>query len=51
MKDYGVLGASLNGPKLWLSDWTDIDVTQRYFNGLKAGVGRPTEHGQQHQRR
>mgnify|MGYP003460435017 CR=1 FL=1 len=36
-KEYGVLGASLNGPKLWLSDWTDIDVgTERDFNGLKA---------------
>ncbi len=36
-KDYGVLGASLNGPKLWLSDWTDIDTgVEREFNGIKA---------------
>jgi hypothetical protein len=36
-KEYGVLGASLNGPKLWLPDWTEIDVgKERDFNGLKA---------------
>jgi hypothetical protein len=36
-QDYGVLGASLNGPKLWLSDWTDIDVgKEREFNGMPA---------------
>jgi hypothetical protein len=36
-KDYGVLGASLNGPKLWLPDWTDIDTgVVREFNGIKA---------------
>ncbi len=36
-QDYGVLGASLNGPKLWLPDWTDIDVgKQREFNGIPA---------------
>jgi hypothetical protein len=36
-KDYGVLGASLNGPKLWLPDWTEIDVgKERDFNGVKA---------------
>jgi hypothetical protein len=36
-KDYGVLGASLNGPKLWLPDWTEIEVgRERDFNGLKA---------------
>lgn len=35
--DYGVLGASLNGPKLWLPDWTEIDSgVVREFNGLKA---------------
>lgn len=35
--DYGVLGASLNGPKLWLSDWAEADVgAQREFNGIKA---------------
>ena len=32
---YGVLGVSLNGPKLWLPDWTDIDTgVQREFNGI-----------------
>ena len=36
-KEYGVLGASLNGPKLWLPDWTEIDIgVERDFNGLKA---------------
>jgi len=36
-QEYGVLGASLNGPKLWLSDWTDIDVgKEREFNGIPA---------------
>jgi hypothetical protein len=36
-KDYGVLGASLNGPKLWLPDWAEFDVgVQREFNGIKA---------------
>jgi hypothetical protein len=34
-KDYGLLGASLNGPKLWLPDWTEIDVgKERVFNGV-----------------
>lgn len=36
-QEYGVLGASLNGPKLWLPDWTEIDSgVVREFNGLKA---------------
>jgi len=36
-QDYGVLGASLNGPKLWLPDWTEIDSgVVREFNGIKA---------------
>ncbi len=35
--EYGVLGASLNGPKLWTPDWTDIEIgTERDFNGIKA---------------
>lgn len=35
--DYGVNGASLNGPKLWLPDWTEIDMgVERDFNGIKA---------------
>jgi hypothetical protein len=34
---YGVLGASLNGPKLSLPDWVEIDVgVERDFNGLAA---------------
>jgi len=36
-KDYGVLGASLNGPKLWTSDWTEIDIgVERDFSGIQA---------------
>jgi hypothetical protein len=36
-QEYGVLGASLNGPKLWLPDWTEIDVgKERTFNGIPA---------------
>jgi hypothetical protein len=36
-QEYGVKGASLNGPKLWLPDWTDIDMgVERDFNGIKA---------------
>jgi hypothetical protein len=35
--EYGVIGASLNGPKLWLPDWTEIDVgVERSFNGISA---------------
>lgn len=34
---YGVLGASLNGPKLSLPDWVEIDVgVERDFDGLAA---------------
>jgi hypothetical protein len=37
-KDYGILGASLNGPKLWLPDWAEINLgVERDFNGIKAG--------------
>jgi hypothetical protein len=36
-QEYGVLDASLNGPKLWMLDWIDIDVgVTREFNGIKA---------------
>lgn len=36
-KDYGLLGASLNGPKLWLPDWTEVDAGKvRDFNGISA---------------
>jgi hypothetical protein len=35
--EYGVLGASLNGPKLCLPDWVEIDVgVERDFDGLAA---------------
>jgi hypothetical protein len=35
--DLGVLGASLNGPKVWLPDWTEIEMgVERDFNGIKA---------------
>ena len=35
--EYGVLGASLNGPKLWMIDWAEIEVgVVRDFNGIKA---------------
>jgi len=34
-KDYHALGASMNGPKLWMLDWVDIPLgTNRTFNGL-----------------
>lgn len=36
-KEYGVLGASLNGPKLWMLDWIEVEVgVTREFNGIKA---------------
>jgi hypothetical protein len=36
-EEYGVLGASLNGPKLSLPDWVEIEVgVERDFNGLAA---------------
>jgi hypothetical protein len=36
-KEYGVLGASLNGPKLWMPDWMEASVgVERDFNGIKA---------------
>lgn len=35
--EYGVLGASLNGPKLWTLDWMEIQVgVVEDFNGIKA---------------
>lgn len=35
--EYSVLGASLNGPKLWLPDWSEVDTgVERNFNGLSA---------------
>lgn len=36
-KEYGLKGASLNGPKLWTPDYTDIEMgVVRDFNGMKA---------------
>jgi len=36
-QEYGVKGASLNGPKLWTPDYTDIEMGEvREFNGIKA---------------
>jgi hypothetical protein len=36
-QEYGVKGASLNGPKLWTPDYTDIEMGEvRNFNGIKA---------------
>ncbi|WP_272700890.1 hypothetical protein [Desulfovibrio sp. Fe33] len=36
-KEYGVLGASLNGPKIWSPDWMGIDTgVERTFNGISA---------------
>lgn len=35
--DYGLLGASLNGPKIWTPDWSEAQVgKQRDFNGITA---------------
>ena len=34
---YGVFNASLNGPKLWMPDWTEINRgVERSFNGIPA---------------
>jgi hypothetical protein len=36
-QDYGLLGASLNGPKLWMPDWSEMDAgVVRDFNGIEA---------------
>jgi hypothetical protein len=35
--DLGLLGASLNGPKIWTPDWSEAQVgTLRSFNGIDA---------------
>jgi hypothetical protein len=35
--EYRLLGASLNGPKLWMLDWIEVEVgVTRGFNGMKA---------------
>jgi hypothetical protein len=34
-KEYGVLKASLNGPKIWFPDWIEIETgMEREFNGM-----------------
>ena len=36
-KEYGVVAASLNGPKLWMLDWIEVEVGRtREFNGIRA---------------
>jgi hypothetical protein len=36
-KEYSLVGASLNGPKLWMPDWSEVEVgVERDFNGIKA---------------
>jgi hypothetical protein len=36
-QQYGVLGASLNGPKIWLPDWAEAEAgVVRDFNGIEA---------------
>ena len=36
-REYGVIGASLNGPKIWTPDWMEAKVgKEREFNGIKA---------------
>lgn len=36
-QEFGLLGASLNGPKIWLPDWSEADVgVERDFNGIRA---------------
>ena len=36
-QEYGLLGASLDGLKTWLPDWSKADVgVERDFNGIRA---------------
>jgi hypothetical protein len=36
-KEYNVLGASLNGPKLWLPDWAEVETGKiRKFDAIQA---------------
>jgi hypothetical protein len=48
--EYGVLNASLNGTKLWMPDWVEIQVgVNREFNGIKTAwvaelhMGKPMD--------
>jgi hypothetical protein len=35
--EYGLVGASLNGPKIWTPDWMEAQIgKEREFNGIKA---------------
>jgi len=35
--EYGVLNASLNGPKIWQPDWVTVNAgVERDFNGIPA---------------
>jgi hypothetical protein len=45
--EFNVQGASLNGPKLWLPNWTEIEVgAERSFNGIKAAWVAQLDMGQ-----
>jgi hypothetical protein len=36
-QEYSLKGASLNGPKIWTPDWTEVEIgVLRDFNGIKA---------------
>ncbi len=36
-RDFSLLGASLNGPKVWTPDWTEIQIgKERDFNGIRT---------------
>jgi hypothetical protein len=36
-QEYGLSGASLNGPKLWMPDWCEVQAgVERDFNGMPA---------------
>ncbi len=35
--EFGILNASLNGPKIWMPDWTEIEVgKEQVFNGMST---------------
>ncbi len=37
-KEYGLAGVNLNGPKIWLPDWVEVQVgVEREFNGMLMG--------------
>ncbi|MEI6780583.1 MAG: hypothetical protein WCQ21_06625 [Verrucomicrobiota bacterium] len=36
-KEFGIVGGSLNGPKIWLPDWLEAELgVERTFNGIAA---------------